>query len=74
MSNFWDVNDEWEFKKLNGRLYLYVIHRNHQHEGMIPHAHILDLTSLNLGETEVESDLNRFCGMAKDSAKVVPYR
>jgi len=74
MSYFWDSNEEWEFKRLDGQLYLYVIHRGHQHEGKDPHAHILNLTALNLGETEVEKDLNRFCGMAKEKGQTISYR
>lgn len=73
MAYFFDCNEEIEFKILNGRLYLWVIHRDHFHNGMKPHAHILDLTSLSLGETEVKKDLNKYCGLAKESGNVEPY-
>lgn len=73
MTYFFDANEEVEFKRLNGRLYLMVVHRNHYHKGMKPHAHILDLTSLSLGETEVRENLNTYMGMAKRSEEVIPY-
>lgn len=73
MTYFFDSNEEVEFKRLNGRLYLWVIHRDHYHDGMKPHVHILDLTSLSLGETEVQKNLNIYCGMAKKSGMVEPY-
>ena len=46
MAYFWDVNEKCEFKRLNGRLYLYVIHTDHPHNGYKPHVHILDLSDL----------------------------
>ena len=73
MSYFLDNNEEVEFKNLNGRLYLYVIHRDHAHDGKKPHVHILDLTDLRLGQTEVERDMNIYCGMAKAKGKVESY-
>ena len=73
MGYFWDNNEEVEFKRLNGKLYLYVIHRNHPHNGMQPHAHILDLSSLSLDEAYVQRNMNTYCGMAKDSGEVIPY-
>ena len=65
MAYFWDVNEKCEFKRLNGRLYLYVIHTDHPHNGYKPHVHILDLSDLKIGEAEVERDMNKYCGMAK---------
>lgn len=73
MGYFWDNNEECEFKNLGGRLYLWVIHRNHAHNGMKPHVHILDLTELCIGQTEAERDMNTYCGMAKDRGRVEQY-
>lgn len=73
MSYFWNNNEEVEFKNMGGHLYLYVIHRDHSHNGMRPHAHVLDLSSLPLGESDVERDMNRYCGKAKDEGEVIPY-
>jgi len=70
---FWNANEEVEWYRQGGRLYLRVIHRNHPHNGMMPHAHILDLTALSVGEAEVERDMNRYCGMAEESGHVEPY-
>lgn len=74
MSYFFDSNEEVEFKRIDGILYLYVIHRNHQHQGMQPHAHILNLSSLSLDEAFVRKDLNIYCGKAKDEGEVIPYK
>lgn len=71
---FWDANEEVEFKHEYGRLYLWVIHRNHSHDGMMPHVHILDISSLSLGQTEVERDMNKYCHMAKERGRVERYR
>ena len=71
---FWDANEDVEFKYEGGRLYLWVIHRDHAHDGMKPHVHILDLSDLSLGETEVKRDMNKYCGMAKANGRVEPYR
>lgn len=73
MSYFWDCNEQCEFKRLNGRLYLWVIHTNHSHNGMKPHVHILDLTALSIGQAEVEKDMNTYCGMAKNIGRVEAY-
>lgn len=73
MGYFMDVNEETEYKRLNGRLYLYVIHRKHPHNGMMPHAHVLDLTELRIGQAEVSKDFNKYCDMAKESGEVIPY-
>lgn len=73
MGYFWDSNEEVEFKRLDGRLYLYVIHRDHPHNGMCPHVHILDLTDLKIGQAEVERDMNTYCGMAKNIGRVEAY-
>ena len=73
MSYFWDVNDEYEFKHLSGQLYLWVIHRDHSHQGMQPHVHILNLSQLSVGQAEVERDMNKYCGMAKENGRVEPY-
>ena len=37
------------------------------------HVHILDLTSLEVGKTEVEKGMNTYCGMAKKSEGVELY-
>lgn len=71
---FWDANEEVEFKWEYGRLYLYVIHRDHSHDGMKPHVHILDLSSLSLEESDVEKKMNTYVGMAKKNGEVRPYR
>ena len=73
MAYFWNVNEKCEFKRLNGRLYLYVIHTDHPHNGYKPHVHILDLSDLKIGEAEVERDMNKYCGMAKKFGRVEPY-
>ena len=73
MAYFWDVNENCEFKRLNGRFYLWVIHDDHYHDGMKPHVHILDLTGLKIGQAEVERDMNKYCGMAKESGVVKAY-
>ena len=72
--SYFDNNEEAEFHREGGRLYLYVIHRNHSHNGMCPHAHILDLTSLRIEQTECERDLNYYMGQAHKYGKVIPYR
>ena len=81
MGYFFSVNEEVEFKRLNGRLYLYVIHRGHYHEGMCPHAHVLDLSMVEFGTTDIDENnpascrnLNVLCDKAKDRGEVVPYR
>ena len=71
---FWNANEEVEFKYEYGRLYLWVIHRDHAHNGLKPHVHILDLSSLSLGQTEVEREMNTYCGMAKERGRVEYYR
>jgi hypothetical protein len=73
MSYFLNNNEQCEFKMIDGRLYLWVIHTDHSHMGMKPHVHILDLSELNLGQTEVEQEINIYCGMAKESGRVEPY-
>ncbi len=73
MSYFLNVNEECEFKHINGRLYLWVIHRDHSHDGKKPHVHILDLSGLSIGQTEAERDMNRYCGMAKNMGRVEQY-
>lgn len=70
---FWDANEEVEFKREGGRLYLWVIHRNHSHNGMMPHVHILDISSLSLGASEVEREMNKYCHMAKECGRVESY-
>lgn len=71
---FWCANEEVEWFLDNGHLFLRVIHRTHSHNGMQPHAHILDLSGLTIGKAEVERDMNHYCGMAKKSGRVEPYR
>ena len=56
MGYFFSVNEEVEFKRLKGRLYLYVIHRDHTHEGMRPHAHVLDLSRIEFGDTDIDEN------------------
>ncbi len=73
MSYFFDANEEVEFKRMDGHLYLFVIHRDHSHDGMKPHAHILDITNLTLEQSEVERDLNRYMGEAKEYGRVISY-
>lgn len=73
MAYFFNANEEIEFKRINGRLLLYVIHRDHAHRGMKPHAHVLDISELKIGQTEVEREINQYCGMAKEVGQVIPY-
>lgn len=73
MSYFWNNNEECEFKEIRGRLYLWVIHRDHYHDGKKPHVHILDLTDLQIGQSEAEKDMNTYCGMAKKQGQVESY-
>ncbi len=73
MSEFTDVNESYEFKTFDGHLYLWVIHTGHTHDGKKPHVHILDLSELRFGMTEVTRDLNRFLGMAKERGRVEAY-
>ena len=73
MSYFWDNNEEVEFKELNGRLYLWVIHRDHAHDGKKPHVHILDLSAMSIGQAAVERDMNTYCGIAKNNGRVEEY-
>ena len=73
MSYYWNNNEEVEFKHINGRLCLLVIHRDHSHNGMKPHAHILDLSSLSLDKAYVEKEMNTYCGMAHNSGEIIPY-
>ena len=62
------------FRKLNvGRMYLWAIHRNHSHNGMCPHAHVLDVSNFTIGQAEIEKEMNKYCGMVKDKGKVIPY-
>lgn len=73
MGYYWNNNEEVEFKHQDGRLYLWVIHRDHSHNGMCPHVHILDLSGLSLGQTEVERDMNYYCGKAHREGRVERY-
>jgi hypothetical protein len=74
MSYYWDCNEEIEFKTIGGRMYLYVIHRDHTHNGICPHAHVLDMSSLSIEKAYVEKEMNRYCGMAHRNGKVIPYK
>ena len=78
MSVFMDQNESYEFKTIDGRLYLWVIHTGHAHDGKKPHVHILDLSGLGFGMTDVSGpkgaqNLNRFLGMAKERGRVESY-
>lgn len=81
MAYFFNSNEEVEFKSIGGRLYLYLIHRDHSHDGMCPHAHVLDITHITFGDTDVDPNdprtcrnLNTLCGEAKKNGKVISYR
>jgi len=66
MTYFMDVNEKYEYKKLDDRIYLWVIHESHPHKGEQPHVHILDLSNMNLNDLQVEKDFNIYFKMLKD--------
>lgn len=78
---FFNANEEVMFRQLGGRLYLYVIHRDHAHHGLQPHAHVLDLSRVRFDATDVDLDnpascreLNTLCGEAKRYGDVESWR